>query len=112
MGSTEMGGDTELMGDTDMIDGNRRQARARWHGCAIALVAGLVVAGMVAGPGRPAWAQSTEAQRLIDENNRRLDRLMRDQDGARQRSIENDSLRRQIEIDRERDAASRARNPN
>lgn len=59
-----------------------------------------------------AIAQGTDVQRMIDNNNRKLDDLSRSQTYQRERILDNTSIRRQLENSRDNEAIGRPRLPN
>lgn len=48
-----------------------------------------------------ATAQTTDPQRMIEQNNRALNNMLRDQDASRQQGLETQSIRRRLEQQRE-----------
>lgn len=84
---------------------------SRGNVIALALRA-IVLAGWLALVPGAAVAQNTDVQRMIDNNNRKLDDLSRSQTLERERILDNTSIRRQLENSRDNEAIGRPRLPN
>lgn len=60
-----------------------------------------LAAAFVALVAQTAMAQTTDPQRMIEQNNRSLNNMLREQDSSRQQGLETQSIRRRLEQQRE-----------